>query len=1512
MEFSCYLIGEESLLVQCGELLRQRGHRIQGVISSDQGIGSWAAGLSIPVVKPGAGLAERMESDFDWLFSIANLSIMPDAVLDQAKSGAINFHDGPLPLYAGLNSPNWALLHGESRHGVSWHRMEGAVDEGRILAQRLFEVPPLSTALALNTQCYEAAIESFSDVLGRLESGDDGGEAQDLSLRTYYGLHDRPEAMALIDWTQDADAIVRMVRALDYGAKYANPLHIAKLEVGDRTILVRRAEVAHGSGEPGRILEQRDNGVVVAAGHGAVRLLELTDNTGAKLEPTILPLGDVLPCMSAGDRAELTEKNKTLCKADGFWGRRFSQLDEIGLPQMGAPRGAPEYASVEFDTAKLTGDVETAAIAAWLSRIGDKTHFHVGYVADTQRDAVGPHGQFYCSTLPLWIAAAQTTSATVAMLSKELRRVEARPAYALDLLARYPNAAALRNDVVIAPGAKDPIPGAGLTIADGTLHYDLTRLAKEDAEQVAMRLGVFLAAFQEDETPIADLPMLTLAERRQVLFEWNQTAEDYEQDKTVAQLFEAQVDQTPEAPALVYENISLTYAELDQRANKVAQVLRDAGLQPDGIVGLYCYRTTDLVVGALGIMKAGGAYLPLDPDYPAERIRFMLEDSHANFVLTHREARPGLVTSARVIVLDDDVAVQAADEARGGSEADEKNLAYVIYTSGSTGRPKGVMIEHRNVANFFAGMDQRIERGEADVWLAVTSLSFDIAVLEIFWTLTRGFKVVLHRDRERVEHGGLDPAIAARPMAFGVMYWGNDDGQGPRKYELLLEGAKLADRSGFNSIWTPERHFHAFGGPYPNPAVTGAAVAAVTQNLEVRGGSCVVPLHHPIRIAEEWAVIDNLTNGRAAIGVAAGWHPDDFVLRPENTPPKNKDAMFETIEVVRRLWRGEAVDFPREDGSMLSVVTQPRPVSKELQVWVTVAGNPDTYRRAGEIGANLLTHLLGQSLDEVAEKVRIYRDARAKAGFDPATGRVTLMLHTYLAETRDEAREVAREPMKDYLRSAAGLIKQYAWAFPAFKKPKGVENSFELDLRSLSTEEVEGILDFAFTRYFEDSGLFGTVDDAVARVNQCKGYGIDEIACLVDYGIETPDALKSLALVADVIKQTNRPVSESEKDFSVAAQIREHNVTHMQCTPSMARMLTMDDRMRGELGQLNQLMVGGEALPGALVADLRGLTEARIENMYGPTETTIWSSTATAEAVEGIAPIGTPIANTQLYVLDAHRNPVPVGVPGELYIGGDGVTRGYLGRPELTAENFRTDPFRGGEARMYRTGDLVRWKKNGTVDFLGRVDHQVKLRGYRIELGEIEARLNELGAVQESVVIAREDVAGDKRLVAYLLVREEVEDEVLRTELRKNLPDYMVPSHFVTLDAFPLTPNKKIDRKKLPPPEEVQRKIAADYVAPENETERKIAEVWKRVLGVQRIGSKDSFFDLGGHSLLAVQAHREIKEALGVNIGIADVFQFPTLGGLADFCGDAGGKAKEALSKTASRAAARRDARRRR
>src|SRR5208337_611445 len=276
----------------------------------------------------------------------------------------------------------------------------------------------------------------------------------------------------------------------------------------------------------------------------------------------------------------------------------------------------------------------------------------------------------------------------------------------------------------------------------------------------------------------------------------------------------------------------------------------------------------------------------------------------------------GANRKAVVVCLDtegNEIAKESTQEA--DSKVRPENLAYVIYTSGSTGKPKGVMVAHRNVANFFIGMDARLGSELPGVWMAVTSISFDISVLELFWTLARGFKVVLARrdllagPPRRVRHPS-----ATKPVDFSLFYFASDESApGADKYRLLLEGARFADAHGFAAVWTPERHFHAFGGLYPNPAITSAAIAAITRQIQIRAGSVVLPLHNPIRVAEEWAVVDNLSHGRTGISVASGWQVNDFVLAPENYL-RRKEIMVGQIQMLRRLWRGETVLIPGAEG----------------------------------------------------------------------------------------------------------------------------------------------------------------------------------------------------------------------------------------------------------------------------------------------------------------------------------------------------------------------------------------------------------------------------------------------------------------------------------------------------------------------------------------------------------------------------------------------------------------------
>jgi amino acid adenylation domain-containing protein len=629
-----------------------------------------------------------------------------------------------------------------------------------------------------------------------------------------------------------------------------------------------------------------------------------------------------------------------------------------------------------------------------------------------------------------------------------------------------------------------------------------------DAGTIERMSGHFVnllsAAMEEPDTATDVLPILSPDERRQIVEAWNDTARKVPAG-AVHQLFEREAARNPQAAALVFDGDgeSLTYADLNARANRLAHRLRAVGVGPESLVGLCLERSAEMVVALLAVQKAGGAYVPLDPTYPPDRIAYVLEDSGARVLVTQPELRYTLpADDLEVVEIEPGPDAFAEESAENPDVAvGPESLAYVIYTSGSTGRPKGVEVRHGGVVNFLASMAAEPGVSGSDALLAVTTISFDIAGLELYLPLSVGGKVVL----------------ASRDTAT----------DGPRLASVL--------------------------------AASGTTVMQATPAT--------------------WRML-----------LASGW------------------------------------------------------------------------------------------------------------------------------------------------KGAPGL----------------------------------------------------------------------------------------------------------------------------------------------------KVLCGGEALPRDLAAELLARVGS-LWNVYGPTETTIWSTVTrvTEESLRGFAvPIGRPIANTAVVLLDRRFEPVPVGLPGEAYIGGLGVARGYHGRPDLTAERFVPDPFaKDPGSRMYRTGDVARYLPSGDVVYLRRADYQVKVRGYRIELGEIEAALARHPAVAQTVVVVR-----DEQLAAYYVPAEGHAASVgsLRAALREELPDYMIPSFFVSLPELPLTPNGKVDRKALPAADGARPDLGREYVAPEGLVQEKLAAIWAEVLRVERVGATDNFFELGGHSLMATQVLSRVQEAFGVELPLRAMFDSPTVVGLSE------------------------------
>jgi natural product biosynthesis luciferase-like monooxygenase protein len=1566
----CVLIGADSLLIECGELLRSRGHEVVAVVAGAPKVADWGRRIGVPVHD--AGTNEWVEAlrgtSIDHLFAITHLAILPDEALTLASRGSINFHDGPLPQYAGLNAPAWALINGEDTYGISWHEITSGIDEGDLLKQQLFDVSPAETSLSINTRNFETAIDTFAELVDELAAGTVQRTPQDLSSpRTTYKRNDRPAALCVLDWRRPAAELERLVRALDFG-RYGNPLGSPTLTTAAGAVAVKRAEARDDEpqGEPGEVLEVGDDEIVIATSDGVLALSAFETLAGDEVSVADvaarfgLSVGGRLPLLDDARATELTEIGARLAKAERFFEARLGSIEPVELPwastatadhvarHVSLPVTVPSSLADRFGAESATAVV--AAFATVLARLSGKQQFHVALSTAATASLAATAAPLVSSQVPMAVDLAldQVAAPAVAAIAAELARIEARGSFLFDVVGREPE---LRKRRELVAGTIAPIAvrlGGTAPVASGTvvelvvapdpaagttLLVDEALVARSDADLfVACFEAVLDSVANQTDIPLSHVDLLGAGLRTQVLESWNHTVVPFPSHACIHHLFEEQVDRTPDVDALVFEDQHISYRDLDARANQVAAHLRSLGIGPDSLVGVHVERGIELMVAVLGVQKAGGAYVPLDPTYPADRLEHMIRDSGCGVIVTLGKLERILPlpegSTATVLRLDTDwptIAQHTTERVR--ADAGPANLAYCIYTSGSTGLPKGVLIEHRNAVNFFTGMDAVVAHDLPATWFAVTSLSFDISVLELLYTLTRGFSVVVYLDHDKLDDdldGGADafvPEHGGVPMDFSLFYFSGDeaDGHGKGKYRLMLEGAKFADTHGFNAVWTPERHFHAFGGLYPHPAVAGAALAAITENVQIRSGSVVLPLHHPIRVAEQWSMVDNLSNGRVGLSIASGWWPRDFVIMPENYA-EAKANMFRDIEKVRALWRGETVTFAGVNGVEEHITTLPRPVQAELPVWVTTAGNPDTFIQAGRIGANVLTHLLGQSVEQLAPKLEAYRQARAEAGYDPDTGIVSLMLHTFIGTDDDEVRELVRQPLKDYLGTSVSLVKEYAWAFPAFQRPEGYDVSNDDDLiASLSPEDTDAVLEFAFLRYYETSGLFGTPESCQPMVDTLKGMGVNEIGCLIDFGVPTDTVLDSLVHLDEAKNIANAPAPSlaavahpsSTLDLSPAAQLRRHQVTHLQCTPSMARMFTLEDDTRAALADVAHLYVGGEAFPVQLAKDLvNNSRTGNVTNMYGPTETTIWSTTWKLQGSLDTIPIGTPIANTRIYILDANLQPLPPGVPGDLWIGGDGVVRGYHQRPELTAERFLDDPFVAG-GRMYRTGDLAKWRADGSgiIDFLGRIDHQVKIRGYRIELGEIEARLGQHPYVRECVVVVREETPGDQQLVGFVSPKDgaHLQPSELKDHLRVNLPDPMIPGHLVVLDDLPHTPNGKIDRNGLPSLASVlgQRDGNVVVADAENDLERTVLDVWRETLGMQAIGVDDNFFDIGGHSLLVVRMHRRLKEVLERQIPLTELYRFPTIRSFANSLTSDSSSA--ALQQSADRASRRRE-----
>ncbi len=355
------------------------------------------------------------------------------------------------------------------------------------------------------------------------------------------------------------------------------------------------------------------------------------------------------------------------------------------------------------------------------------------------------------------------------------------------------------------------------------------------------------------------------------------------------------------------------------------------------------------------------------------------------------------------------------------------------------------------------------------------------------------------------------PVPSVRPrktvlaVGFGLLFFGGEEQNAGRdKYDFLLRAARFADEQGFSAIWLPERHFTQMGSLYPSPVVLHAALSQKTKRIRLRAGSVVLPLNDPIRVAEEWAIVDNLSGGRVEISFAPGWNSEDFALRPDHYQ-RRYDIMYEGIAIVEKLWQGESIPARGGSGESISVRTYPTPVQPRLTKWITAAGSATTCQQAGAIGANLLTHLFDQGIEELAGKIKLYREARAQHGHDPQAGRVAVTLHTFLAPSMDEVMAKAHVPYCNYLKANLGLLEKLA-------KNRG----FDIKLSTLTSKQLDDAVNLIFAKFLRQRSLLGTPELCAELVGQLAAVGVNEIACLLDFGPTNEDMLESLKPLCDL------------------------------------------------------------------------------------------------------------------------------------------------------------------------------------------------------------------------------------------------------------------------------------------------------------------------------------------------------------------------------------------------------------
>ncbi|MBX9703372.1 MAG: amino acid adenylation domain-containing protein [Silvanigrellaceae bacterium] len=790
--FSCYIIGDDNITLECANIILARNHELLGLISPSEKIKKWCTTNSIPYIENVKQFEKKHGGKkFDFLFSIVNSEILSKKLLNLPRYYAINYHNSPLPKYAGLYATTWAILNGEKQHAISWHIMDEMVDAGDILKQPSFPIDDFETALSLNLKCYEQAVDSFSELVDELAANTTIPVKQNLSCRSYYGLKDKMTNFGFISWDKSSDDIDRLCRSLTFG-NYSNQLVVPKIMINGEIFVVKshkKLNISSGM-KPGRIVSISNRCIQVATETFDIVILKLTDLNGKNCEIQSLINLFNLAVNSQLDRIEseflekLSNSPAKKPKMEKFWVNKFLQCaqEDISflskLPKLektvdsfygGKKTTKIPHKSLE----KLKGlsneyhplkNILLTAVLIYLYRLNNYKNLSIEFSHIELRTDISELGKFLSDHLPLTtnFDSNMTFIEALQFISNENTHLLENKTYSKDIFIRYPELKAspgkievnitFTNSKKITSFSEDKKINIYISEEYGWFYFHSKANYKSHSKSYAFFENMnrhFLTLLNDiARNPDKKIYMLSIIgkkEKNDLMVAWNNTNCKYDYKKLIHQYFEEQVTKTPDLIATIFKRKLITYEELNQKANKLAHYLRSQGIKQNNLIGISLDRSLEMVICILGILKSGAAYLPLDPNYPHERISYMLNDSQSSLLIMDEESikKKPHGYNGKIVEINSVLDLKNLPNENPKIVSKPSNLAYVIYTSGTTGKPKGVAIPHRAICNHMVWMQKEYAFQDTDIFLQKTPFSFDASVWEFFMPLLVGGNLVI-------------------------------------------------------------------------------------------------------------------------------------------------------------------------------------------------------------------------------------------------------------------------------------------------------------------------------------------------------------------------------------------------------------------------------------------------------------------------------------------------------------------------------------------------------------------------------------------------------------------------------------------------------------------------------------------------------------------------------------------------------------------------------------------------